>query len=227
MRNARYLKRLDELEQRLANIPTPPWVVDQAFEEFQSTGRLPEDQLLARELIDRALRSTPHRMDYLTAIHLLQATAEKLERGEELPPSPDRCRRQLYHEAVSDDLSVSSIARLALEVKASEGVDVTSCEFLRDEPLPAFGSAGLHVLGFYDYLAQPPNEERARAVYARIERLHDEYDFDDEWWAEFGEAVVGRGESGEPEDPVMREMVAALGDLEGLRARNSGGGGSS
>ena len=207
-------KRLEIAEHRIVNRPVPRRSVDRAFDVFRETGELPQDARIAGEVIAIALQCRRGSTDLRTGIRELKALADAIERGDELPPSPDRCRRQLYNEAVYGEGDRKAAAREALMQQARLGVDVTSGDFLRDEPLPAFGAVGLHMTGYYERLAQGPDGDRVRALYAKLERMTAEHSGDDAWWDAVLAAVRVFGDDGRlPDDAEQTKGVAVLAEL--------------
>ncbi len=222
-------KRLQEVAQQIDAMPIAPAVEKAAFERFRETGELPEHQRLAEVVIQRALRGgeargVPQPLDLETALRRLNEAAAGLEAS---TPRRESVRKLLFYEAVHGSGIVKLAARMVLEALVFIGGDVTAPEFLdEDMELPDFGSVGLHLLGFPEFLVMPPYEEQARRLFDRFADIRDRINHDRrEWFAEFDRAVRRFFKQGEvPNDELMQEAVLANGEYVGLLGHAAGQG---
>ena len=215
-------QRMQRVEQAIATIPIRGDVRVKAFEHFRKTGELPEHQQLAKAVTEQALNGgtpPPERGDAAVnmAVRLLDHMDAIKRRGlTNQPPYP--IREMLFREAVHGTGFVRKAARLALRVEVCAGADVADRQFLEDETMPRYGCAGMHLLGFPEFLAQPPFVEQFERLMARFAELRQRINKnDDEWFERLGAATAAFYQTGElPQDALLREVLLANAELHGL-----------
>lgn len=226
MRNSR--RRLGKLARAIEARPIPFEVLDAAFRRFRETGELPENLHLARAVVERTLLWTkPIRADLYEAIRKLKDLADAAQAGEELPPKPPDLRRLLLLEAVSDHEFVRRIARIVIETIIGMGRDVLDPEFVpTDVPAPEYGTVGLYLLGWPEFIVKAPYEEQAKRLLQRLALLRGcVAKRDERWYEEAAATWVRFVRGGElPGDPLLREYVLVDCELTALTAHYCGRG---
>ena len=212
-----HLRRIDRLREAIGSAPIPPGAVDEGFDLFCRTGRLPGMQGLAAAITERALyrrADGSNSEDMATRRTRIIRFMEAKRRGEVYEPPGIRLREFLFDEAVYGPDFVRRVARIALRREVRNGADVTDPDYLEDRPHPVYGTVGLNVLGIYEKLSAPPHQERAVEVFAEYSALHQGRGLATADWAgDVEEAVTAFQERGDL--PVTRELEdAVLVDLE-------------
>jgi hypothetical protein len=188
-------------------------LVERAFAHFKRSGELPEFDRLAQTVVERALAGESaadiyyrESQEYYRAV--ARATGEDLGVPQR---EPDDIRRQLFWEALRDDVMERYAARELLKVFVKIGIDPTKPLPFNDElSFPEYGSLGLHLLDWPHCLIRPPFEDRARRVVEKIEELRGQVHALPNWRERLEEAVAEFEMTRElPEDEVLREVVLA------------------
>jgi hypothetical protein len=210
-------KRLKKLERNLITRPIQPEVGKAAYDRFRTTGELPEEQHIAALVVDLVRGG-------------LDPESWAACNGDEkrmirtfvcAPPRPeDKVMDLLLREAVWAPEQLRQIARFALTTLAETGLDVTQPIFAGSSvTLPEYGSAGIHVLGLPECLAQPPYVEQANRMIQRFAELRKLINQDDPRWFEaLDDAIVVFREFGElPEDQLLHDTVLACEEFQCLQ----------
>jgi hypothetical protein len=204
--------RLAEVEQRLDALPIAPELVQEALTTFRAEGELPEDSRLARDVVRRCKFGDVDWPSHTTTVAAFRDLVEA-----EAKPA-DKVMHALYDEAVYDDGLIREAAREALRLIAKRGMDPSEPVFLGSKvELPDFGSAGLHVLGWREYLATPPYEEQAERHFARAADLRRRRPHGPRWQAQLDAATTAFQRDGErPDDPLLLDAVLVVGEVWAL-----------
>jgi hypothetical protein len=229
----RISKRVQRVEQVIAARPIRADVLDHAFEHFRATGELPEEQRLASEVCDRALRHKPVRepiVDIGAHLEDLKRILAELRSRPDLdlsaPQHDHSVRLRVFNEAVYGHEISRLAARLVLQLEVGHGADVTDPQFLADRTLPHHGGVALHLLGFPENLAKPPYVRQAKRLFARMASIRARLDHGSPSCLEDLDAAfpafVRTGEL--PEDDLVLECVLAVAALLGLIAHYLGHG---
>jgi len=174
-------KRIEKVEQAMARMPIRDEVVQKAYDEFCSSGTLPELPRLAACVTDRALvpKSTVVRTEaeagkYRANMVLIALTG----RSDNYEPDPEPTllpvRDYLFDEAVWGPNYVKQMARAAIEFTVDCGGDVTDTEFAAAKGYPTYGTVGTHVLGVLDRLACEPYEQQACRLFTRYSDIQEQ-----------------------------------------------------
>lgn len=219
------LTRLAETEQRLANMPVPPHLVDSAIKQFAKTGELPENDKLARAVTARALEPKPGSGDWMENI---QQAIEIVRLASDAPEElrgyrrRDQVRRILFREAVSREPLTRGAARQVLILIAKCEFDLLAeLPFDRDIEIPEFGRLGLHMLDWPSCLRMAPFEEVADRLFERIEQLQGAMDDIEGWRDKLDNAVRVMRTTGELPEPGLLRQAALVDGLLMLLMRYS------
>ncbi len=208
-------KRLDHVELVIGSQPVPPHRSRPAFDHFKQTGELPEDDRVARVVVQRAKDGR----ESATDIRKVDWAAEIMARVNEPPRPADPIMNGLYNEAVNAPPFVREAARLMLKALASAGFDVTEPQFLNGciKP-PEYGSVGLHLMGVPERLVRPPYRRQATRLLKRIDLLRPRLPHENpKWFEQLGQALDAFQLDGErPHDDLMLQAVLAVGEINTL-----------
>jgi hypothetical protein len=224
-------RRLDRVAETVAAMPVRDDLLRESFDRFRTTGELPDHGQLAAALLRRALYANPasHIEDpaaYFAQLHhaFVQAGMRPPAPSGEAPRVPLflSLRERLFHEALSPRECVRLPAHALLRLLVVAGGDVTDPQFL-DETMapPDYGTLGLHLLGWPGRLASPPFTRRAKRLLARFAELRRRIgQAEGARFEELASAVQRFAGAGVvPKDELLRECVAAGGELVELTAR--------
>jgi len=191
-------RRLDSLERSLKGVRPTPQVVEAATKRFEEKGELPDDGLLAAEVVENILRRrTP------------------------------QFRKQIFREAAHELEVVREPARLVLRLLVSAGMDVNDPQCIPyDMPDPEFGTLGLHLLGWPECVAQPPYEAQAKRLFDQLKVIRGRVrTSSEEWFEKLGKALGEFLRQGLlPDEALLREVVLAEGEMFALMANYGGEG---
>lgn len=189
-------KRLDKLDAAIQAVRPQPTSVWEAVAVFRQSGELPAHDRLAEDVVHHTLRL----------------------------PTPVSCREQLLREATSKVAAVREPARFVLRALIQFGFDIGSRNFLdEDMELPAFGSLGLHLMGWPEILVRPPYEEQARRVLRNHEALYRRVAGSEQWLRKVADGTRDFFGSGLlPEDTKLRDLVLGYAEFLTLHASLGG-----
>lgn len=212
---AKTTRRLAHIATAIAVTPVSAKVSRAAFERFQATGELPDDDRLACTVILRVLRG----YEDLDNHDLRFEPPEVLDLRQQIPPrKSDEVMNSLLVEAVSPHAIVRHSARHVLCLFAQHGLDVTSTPFHgRDIPLPTHGSVGTHLLGLHKQLFRRPYQRQALRLQRRLDALCERLDASPGTLAEACRAAEKFQRSGDvPDDDLVLDTVLTLGEMSVL-----------
>jgi hypothetical protein len=207
-------KRLALVEQAIGQVPIPTDIQRAAFDTFKETGVLPEDDRVATTVVARVRSGSDWmdgwgKVDWYELLEAIRATPKRLD---------DEIMESLLNEAVNGPALVRGAARALLRLLAEDGLDVTGTPF-HGKPieLPAFGSVGLHFMGFPQLLARPPYVRQARRLFPRMEDLQNRLAKEPRWHGPIGEAIERFQQTGQrPSDEIVMDGVLVLGEISAL-----------
>ncbi len=218
-------KRASRVARDLDSCPLRTDALREAFEDFRMFGELPDNERLAQAVLKSAIAGElqpveEHRDQASLLRHIL--AAQKAE--EDQPPRERTLREYLLDHAAYAPPDLRMPARLACQVLAAQGHDLTDPKTLADAPLPGHNGIGMHVLGYPEKLAVAPYAKQARRLFKRLAALRERLPQDDEEWFErAGNASMALRATGElPGDEVTREAVLADYEMECLMRHRLG-----
>lgn len=228
----KHRSRLARIDKAIRLLPLHASTVEDALEHFRQTGELPEQPRLADAVTKKVLDPDWNTEDEPNAFarYLRAALArDEIAPGASTPagaqnPRPSTALKTLYSEAVWGPEPVREIARKALLWYADDGTDVASIEWLADRKRPAFGTVGMMLLGYPDFLVVPPYEEQAQRLFVRYgELLEKKGPCDEHFERRFLRASVAFYRHGDlPTDPLMRDIVLGSTELDALFGHRRG-----
>src|SRR5688572_834530 len=154
-------KRLGKLQEAIAVQPVRPHLMDEAYPWFRDFGELPDDDLIARAVIRRAIHG-----------------GDETEESGPLEFEACNVRAALFHEARFDSPLLRPVARAVIATEVAHGGDVESPGFASHHGLPVYGKVALHVMGWPRNLVLPPYEDQAKRLLARNDMLRSRVDQD-------------------------------------------------
>jgi hypothetical protein len=220
-------KRLAKLSSLIDAAPVRRQVLREAYEWLTQFGELPDDDHVAYEVVQQALRggeeepfedpeqATRRAKDAAIAYH------QRPHCGSVWPPS---VRSMLFDEALYEREPVRKLARWMIAKEVAYGGDVESPAFGARHGMPAYGSIAMHVAGWHRRLVVPPYEYQATRLLVRLDNLRGRDEVDDPAWVEEqARCRVAFGTSGVlPTDPVHLEGVLVNVALDLLMAHSTG-----
>jgi hypothetical protein len=200
-------RRLGKLQDAIAVQPVRPELMDEAYPWFRDFGELPDEELVARACVRRAL----HGGDENEESGLLEFEACNV-------------RAALFHEALLDSPLLRPVARAVIATEVAYGGDVESPGFASHHGLPVYGKVTMHVMGYPHNLVLPPYEDQAKRLLARHDTLRARIDQHDAAWFDVHvEAELQFVHTGElPRDELHRECVLSSIELDLLGKHRRG-----
>jgi hypothetical protein len=223
--------------QRVGNtIESQPHAVDNAYEVFVETGDLPTNLVLARKVVERALRArrkVPRPLD--DGEGGLDGVVQRLEAKADRPANGDPSRRyitgtprrRVFLEAVHDFEVARNAARNLIKICVREGGDPTDPEFIpSDIDPPDFGTTALHIVGWPDRLVHPDHEHQMARVMRQHAAIRAGTFRDEAWYRSAAAALRGFLSRGElPADATFLLFVLTIGEMFALQFHFFGRGG--
>lgn len=221
-------KRLGRLQTAIDASPVQRHLLREAYEWFTSFGELPDDDHLAYEVVQQALRGGKEApLDYVAVVckstdRARLAYHQKTRPGAAWPPT---VRALLFDEALFEPPALRRLARAVIALEVARGGDVENPAFGASHGIPSYGSVAMHVFGWPARLAVPPYEDQAKRLFVRLDRLRGTIDRDNpDWFAALGKAYCAFLEAGDlPSDDLILEGVLINVELDLLQAHGRGG----
>lgn len=219
--------RLVRVRRAIDASPVRSGILNEAYEWFTSFGELSDDDNVAYEVVQKAMRGgedAPPNDEATLAERVRSArlTYQQRERpGETWPPT---VRALLFDEALFEPEPLRRLARGTIAVEVAYGGDVESPGFASRHGIPMFGSVAMHVHGWPRNLVTPPYELQAKRLLARLDNVRGRIPQDDPRWFEAqAEATLAFQLRGElPDDDLHLEMLLVDTELGLLAAHKRG-----
>ena len=220
-------RRLGRLRSAIDALPVRRGVLRDAYDWFTKFGELPDDDHVAYEVVQQALRGGKEASldDDATVSNRVRrakiAYHERNRPGAEWPPS---VRALLFDEALFEVETLRNVARAAIAAEVAWGGDVESEGFAARHGIPCYGTVAMHVCGWQTRLVVPPYEDRAKRLFVRMDNLHGRRPSDDRaWLAQLDAAIQRCRATGDlPGDEVLAEGVLTEIELGMLRRNRAG-----
>ena len=219
--------RLVRVRRTLDASPIRLGALREAYEWFTGFGELPDDDHVAYEVVQQALRGGKEASldDEATVSNRVRrakiAYHERERPGSTWPPS---VRALLFEEALFEVETLRNVARAAIAAEVAWGGDVESEGFAARHGIPCYGTVAMHVCGWQTRLAVPPYEDQAKRLFVRIDNLRGRMPSDDRaWFAQLDAAIQECRATGDlPNDEVLAEGVLTQIEMGLLRRHKAG-----
>lgn len=200
-------RRLGKLAEAIEVLPVRLDLIDEAYPWFREFGELPDEDLVARAVIRRAMHG-----------------GDEGEESGALEFEACNVRAALFHEALFEHLHFRPVARAAIASEVAGGGNVESPGFAARHGLPMFGTVAMHMLGYPRRWITPPYELQGERLLTRWDELRARIDQRNPKWADpIAKALTLFRTSGElPKDELVLALVLADTELDQLRAHKKG-----
>jgi hypothetical protein len=208
-------RRLGRVRDAIEAAPVQEHLLDEAYQWFKLFGELPEDDHIAYEVVQRALRGgRDEQPDEPVPFR------RRKRPRDEWPPS---VRALLFDEALEESSQIRELARQAIACEVAFGGDVENSAFAARFGIPGYGTVGMHMLDLPRKLRIPPYEHQATRLFVRLDKVRGRVPKDPRWAEAQVDARIAFMETGElPEDPVHLEAMLVDIELDLLRKHRRG-----
>ena len=199
--------RLGRVKQSIEASPVRRGVLREAYEFFTMFGELDDDDHIAYEVVQQALRGGEEQAPEDEARLAKRMRAVKIAYQMRERPAeawPPTVRNMLFDEALFEEPGMRRLARAAIACEVAHGGDVESPGFAAHHGIPMFGSVSLHIWGWPKILVLPPYEFQAKRLLARVDNIRGRIDQNDPNWSQVqAKAIVRFKQTGElPDDDL-------------------------
>lgn len=210
-------KRIDRVQEKVDTAPVHPHLLEEAYDWFTSFGELPDDDHVAFEVVQRALRGGEDHWDTGPRLPFRKRPQPR----DEWPPS---VRSMLFDEALDKRRQVREIARAAIALEVAYGADVENPAFGARHGIPCYGFVGMQMLDMPRKLAVPPYEHQAKRVFVRLDMVRGRVERQGpDWFEAQVEAEVELQMTGAlPKGQLHLEALLVTVELDLLRANQRG-----
>ncbi len=220
-------RRIGRVQNAIDAAPVREHVLQEAYAWFTMFGELPDDDHVAFEVVEKALRGgedAPPEADDVVAKRADKARLAYHKRERPRDHWPPSVRGMLFDEALFDHPPLRELARRAIAVEVAYGGDVENPAFGARHGIPGYGNVAMHVLGWPAKLVAPPYEDEARRLLVRLDNLRGRIPHGDpNWTAVQGGAVAAFYRDGAlPDDDLHLEVVLVNVGLDLLQAHRGG-----
>ena len=219
--------RLGRVKQAIDASPVRRGVLREAYEFFTMFGELDDDDHVAYEVVQQALRGGDEQAPDDEARLAKRVRADKSAYHLRERPAeawPPTVRNMLFDEALFEEPRIRRLARAMIACEVAHGGDVESPGFAARHGIPMFGTVALHMWGWPKNLVLPPYEFQAKRVLARLDNVRGRIDQDDPKWFDVqAEAIVAFRQTGElPDDDLHIDAVLVDVEMDALAAHRKG-----
>ena len=220
-------RRLGRLRSAIDALPVRRGVLREAYDWFTKFGELPDDDHVAYEVVQQALRGGEEASiddDATVSNRVSRAKVAYHEHNRPGSTWPPSVRALLFDEALFEIEPLRNVARAAIAAEVAWGGDVESSGFAARHGIPCYGTVAMHVCGWQARLALPPYENQAKRLFVRIDNLHGRRPSDvHAWIAQLDAAIHKCRATGDlPGDEVLAEGVLTEIELALLRGHKAG-----
>jgi hypothetical protein len=221
-----HTKRIGRIRDAIDAAPVRRGILNEAYEWFTMFGELTDDDHVAFEVVEKALRGgedAPLEAEGRIAKRVAKARLAYHRREHPRDTWPPSVRAMLFDEALFDPEPLRGIARAAIATEVAWGGDVENPAFAARHGIPGYGSVAMHVCGYPRQLAIPPYEDQAERLFVRLDNLRGRIDQDNPDWEAQGRALAAFWQAGElPGDDLLLEGVLVNVELDLLHAHKRG-----
>lgn len=205
-------KRIAKVKYAIDASPVRRHLLREAYEWFRDVGELPDDDHVAFEAVQQALRGgeeAPPMEEAALAGRVRQAALAYHERERPSDVWPPTVRAYLFDEALFESPPLRKLARAAIACEVAYGGDVENPAFAARHGIPGYGSVALHVVGWPRSLIRPPYEAQATRLLVRMDDIRGRVPQDDPSWLDAHSAALAafHDDGVLPEDDLLREAV--------------------
>lgn len=220
-------RRIAKVRHAIDASPVRRHLLNEAYESFTMFGELDEDDHVAFEVVEKALRGgadAPVETEDKVAERAKKARLAYHERSRPSETWPPSVRGMIFDEALFEGEPIRNLARAAIALEVAHGGDVESPGFMARHGIPGYGSVAMHVMRLQDWLSAAPYEYEATRLFVRLDNLRGSIDHDDpRWFTVQGKAIAAFYRTGElPTDDLHLEGVLVSVGIDMLRAHRSG-----
>ncbi len=207
--------------------PVRRHVLNEAYEWFTLFGELTDDDHVAFEVVEKALRGGADAPLEADAVVAKRANKARLAYHQRERPSerwPPSVRAMIFDEALFEVEPIRKLARAAIVLEVVHGGDVENPAFMARFGIPGYGCVAMHILRWQDRLSVSPYEDEATRLFVRLDNVRGRVDHDDPNWSTVqGKAVAAFYRTGElPDDDLHLEGVLVNVGLDLLQRRRQG-----
>ena len=219
--------RLGRVKQAIDSSPVRRGVLREAYEFFTMFGELDDDDHIAYEVVQQALRGGKEEApeDEARLVKRVRADKSAYQRRERPAETwPPTVRNLLFDEALFEIPPLRAVARSQIALEVAHGGDVESPAFGARHGLPMYGTVGMHMGGGHNRLVLPPYELQATRLLVRLDNIRGRIDQDDpNWFEAVWNATIRFIQTGElPDDDLRIEYVLANVEVNALLAHKKG-----
>ena len=210
-------KRLHRIRHAIDSSPVRRDVLREAYECFAEFGELPDDDHVAFEVVQQALRGgeeEPLQDDAVVADQVRKARLAYHQRerpGDAWPPS---VRALLFDEALFEPAPLRNLARALIAFEVAWGGDVENQGFAARHGIPCYGSIAMHISGWPKRLAVAPYEHVARRLFTRLDNVRGNIpDPSKAWFEQQNKALIAFVATGalDPDDLQLESVLVNYG----------------
>lgn len=220
-------KRLGRVRDAVDASPVRREVLKEAYEWFTLFGELTDDDHVAFEVVERALRGGQDAPVENEAVVVKRADRARVAYHQREHPHqtwPPSVRGMIFDEALFEAEPMRKLARAAITLEVIHGGDVENPAFMARFGIPAYGCVAMHVMRWQDRLSMAPYEDDATRLFVRLDNVRGRIDQDDPNWSTVqAKAIVAFHRHGElPDDELLLEAVLVDVGLDLLQAHKRG-----
>jgi hypothetical protein len=201
--------------------PVHRGILNEAYDAFCGFGELPDEDLVAFEVVQRALRGGEEvRFEGDGQVARRRSEVEVAYRRRSRSLWPMTIRQLLFYEALFEPQVIRRLTRHVIAHEVWLGADVESTGFAARHGTPTFGLATFHATDYPWARIKPPYEYQAKELRVRFDKLRARIPAGDQRWFEFqSKAIIAFREDGTlPREDLHLEMVLANVELDHLLA---------
>ncbi len=220
-------RRIGRVRAAVDASPVRRHVLAEAYEWFTMFGELTDDDHVAFEVVEKALRGgkdAPIEPEAAVAKRADKARLAYHQRTRPIETWPPSVRALIFDEALFEVEPVRNLARAAIALEVVHGGDVENPAFMARFGIPGYGCVGMHIMRWQDRLSVTPYEDDATRLCVRLDKVRGRIDHDDPNWTTVqGKAIATFYASGElPDDDLHLEALLVDVGLDLLQAHKRG-----
>jgi hypothetical protein len=209
--------RMAKLRVAIESSPVHRGVLNDAYEGFREFGELPDNDIVAFQVVQRALRGgEEERLEPDDRVRRRRSEAEVAYRRRGKSVFPFSIRELLFAEALFEPKDYRDLARHVIAHEVWLGADVESAGFASRHGTPSFGTAANHVIGFPQRWIRAPFEHQGKELLVRFDNLRARIPpSDPRWFEALAKAIVAfRADGTLPRDDLLLEFTLAQVELD-------------
>ncbi len=221
------IKRVGRVRDAVDASPVRRHLLKEAYEWFTLFGELVDDDHVAFEVVEKALRGgadAPLDADDRIAERAKKARLTYHQRTRPSETWPPSVRAMIFDEALFEVEPIRKLARAAIALEVVHGGDVENPAFMARFGIPGYGCVAMHIMRWQDRLSVAPYEDEATRLFVRLDNVRGRIDQGDPDWSTVqAKAIVAFYRNGElPHDELLLEAVLVHVGIDLLRAHKRG-----